>query len=299
MITVNRKLKGVIPYRIVWFPTEAALRSMGNELRSTHVARVECADHDLSGARCEIAHNLSLTLCIDLRREPDAIFNGFDATARKKVRRTERLGGRVRIRRCEGARRNDGLVDEFVKLFNDELVGHKTSKVFPISRAQLETYFPHADLFLIDLDDKLVMGRLCMRDEESGKVRQLYAANRRFDDAETARTAANLNVFLHWYELQTYREEGFATYDLGGISPVDDPGINRFKLQFGGEIVRLHSYLFAGAPSIWRPAFALFSSITTGGKRRRVVERAGDRWRDSSPDQIRTLIERSTGEIRG
>jgi hypothetical protein len=264
---------------------------MGTALPLTHLARVECADQDIPNTPCTIEHHLSLTLCIDLHRTPDAILGGFDATARKKVRRVERLGGRVTIRRYNREQPNGALIDEFVSLFNTELVEHKRGAVFSLSSAQVLTYLPNADLFLIDLDDKLVMGRLCMRDEEAGRIRQLYAANRRFDDSETARLAANLNVFLHWHELQTYRTEGFDTYDLGGISPLDDPGINRFKLQFGGEVARLHSYFFAGTPRVWRFAFALFSRFTSRGGRRQAVERAGDRWRDVPLDQIRTLIE--------
>ncbi len=72
----------------------------------------------------------------------------------------------------------------------------------------------------------------------------LWSASRRFEDHATARLAGILNVYLHWYEIEKYREEGFQTYDLGGIGALDDNvRVNRFKLQFGGTIVREHNYL--------------------------------------------------------
>jgi Acetyltransferase (GNAT) domain len=289
LITVNKKLKGFIPYRIVWFPTTAALQSMATELPLTHAARVGCADTDLKDASCMVEHHLSLTLLLDLRRPLDSIFSEFNATVRRKIRLAEKLGRRVRLRRYSGGEQNAGFADEFVALFN-ELVHQKPGVLSPTSRQLVESYFPHAELFLVDLDDRLICSHLMMRDSEAGKSRLLNSASRRFEDPATSRLAGILNVYLHWYELQTYHDAGFAAYDFGGVSPVDDLGINRFKLQFGVEVVREHNYLFAGMPLLWRTAFRLFTTFSGRGKRRRAVERAGDKWRDMPLDQIQQLI---------
>lgn len=294
MITITKKLKGLVPYRVVWFPTDAALRSLGSELPLTHMARVQCTETSLSDAGCTVEHHQSLTLCVELRRPLGDIFSHFSATARNLIRRAEKLAGHIRVRQYDGGEENAGLVDEYVGLFN-ELVRRKPGVVFPMSRQLAQSYFPHAQLFLLDFDDKLMCGHLCMRDPEAGKSRLLYSASRRFDEPAAARLAGTLNLFLHWHELQVCREAGFGVYDFGGVSPVDDPGINRFKLQFGGEIVREHNYLFAGTPVVWRTALALFTALTERGKRRRAVERAGDRWKDLPLPEIRQLIE--TGAI--
>jgi hypothetical protein len=85
---------------------------MGTDLLLTHLARVECADQDIPNASRAVEHHLSLTLCIDLHRTPDTILAGFDATARKKVRRVERLGSRVTIRRYNREQPNGELIDD-------------------------------------------------------------------------------------------------------------------------------------------------------------------------------------------
>jgi|SRR5581483_6972187 hypothetical protein len=292
MITIRKKLKGLIPYRIVWFPSDAALRSLAEELPLTHIARVECASADVSGtASTVIEHHLSLTLCVELRRSLDEIFSRFSSTTRNLIRRAEKLGSRIRLRRHDASAENTGMVDEFVEFFN-ELVRHKHGALFPMSRQLAHSYFPHAELSLLDFDDRLLCAHLCMRDPEAGKVRLLYSVSRRFQDPDTSRVAGIANIYLHWLEFQKYRETGFAMYDLGGISPVDDPGINRFKLQFGGELVREHNYWLAGTPIIGNSAFALITKLTGRGKRRRAVQRAGERWRDLPLEEIRRDIER-------
>jgi hypothetical protein len=290
VITISRKLKGLIPYRLVWFPSEAELNSLADDLPLTDMARVECADRELERARCMVNHHINLTLCLDLTRPLDDQLAAFDSSARKKVRQAERMRDRIVIRGYDGGAENAGMLDEFVALHNS-LVEHKPGVMFPISRDQIERFFPQAQLFLCDFDGKLTYGRLSMLDRDSGKVRHLYAASRRFDDQEASRTTAILNVYLHWHEIQIFRAAGFRVMDLGGISPVDDPGINRFKLQFGGAIVRQHSYLFAGMPMAWRGAFGLFTAFTERGKRRHAVERAGDQWRSLPLNQIQQRIE--------
>jgi len=119
----------------------------------------------------------------------------------------------------------------------------------------------------------------------------LWCASRRFENHATARLAGILNVYLHWYEIEKYREEGFQTYDLGGIGGLEDNvGVNRFKLQFGGTIVRQHNYLMAGMPKLWRPVFETFFAVSPRGRRQKQVYRAADRWRQMPLEQIRETI---------
>jgi len=70
-----------------------------------------------------------------------------------------------------------------------------------------------------------------------------------------------LNRFLHWHEICAYREERFATYDLGGIKEDKTNGITQFKMSFGGEVSKEHTYLCAGIPWVGRTAQALFENL--------------------------------------
>jgi hypothetical protein len=291
VIVINKKLRKIIPYSLVCFPSHEALRSMATSFPLTHLARVACASADLSDGCCIVDRSVHFTLHVDLRRPADRIFANLNATARTKVRRAEKLAGRVNVRHYSAREENNPrFLDEFVDLFND-LAKPKPGKLFPISRSLAESYFPNADLFLLDLDDRLVIAHLLMRDSQAEISRLLYSASRRLEDQDIAKTISTLNVYLHWYELRYYREAGFGVYDFGGISPVDDPGINRFKFQFGGALVRQYGYLFAGMPTVWRAAMSLFTSFTARGRRRKEVEHAGVRWNDLTLEQICHALE--------
>ena len=297
MLTVSKKLKGIIPYRIVLWPTDQALKQMADRLPPIHCVRVEAANTELQNGRCVVDHHLSLTLRIDLRRKLDELFKELITNARIRVHKAEKLGDRVTIRRYAGGPDPDNLVDDFVTLYN-AFVNSKTGKSFPISSDLVKSYFPHADLILMDLDAKSICGHLNLVDRDAGISRLGFSGSRRFDDQPTARLAGILNVYLHWYEIQKYREEGLHTYDFGGIGGVDDNvGVNRFKLQFGGTIVREHNYLLAGMPTLWRAVFNMFTALTARGRRRRQMERAGDRWRRMPVERIRQIIQTSVQDF--
>jgi hypothetical protein len=297
MIVIRNKLKGIIPYQLIYWPKETTLRELAEHLPFTHYARVAFAGTDLEGGRCIINHTISLTLLIDLRRPLGAIYKDLIENARIRIHKAERLGNRLVIRRYSGGADVEGLVPEFVKLYNDFARG-KPLQTTPVSVAREYSYFPNADLMMAYLDGQPICGHLNLVDREIGIVRLHDSANRRFDDPATARLAGIVNVYLHWYELEKYRDEGLTTYDFGSLGQVEDSlGVNRFKMQFGGTIIREHNYLLAGTPAVWRLAFALMSR-TKRWQRRVEMERAGDRWRNMSPEQIRKTIEDSIADYQ-
>lgn len=290
MITISKRLKGIIPYKVVLWPTESVVREMAENLPRTHAARVEIASTELLTGRCVVDRNLSLTLVIDLRRDLDQVFKDLITNARIRVHKAQKLGDRVTVRRYTGLPGQENLIDQFVLLHNNFIAG-KTASLFTISKAMIASHFPNAEIILMYLDGEVICGHLNLLDRESGVSRMFWSASRRFEDHATARLAGILNVYLHWYEIEKYREEGFGTYDFGGIGGLDDNvGVNRFKLQFGGTIVREHNYVMAGMPNLWRAIFGAYVALSARGRRRKQLARAGDRWRDLPLERIRRTI---------
>ena len=290
MITISKRLKGIIPYQVVVWPTESVMREIVENLPTTHAARVESANTELLTGRCLVAHYLTLTLAIDLRRDLGHIDKDLITNARIRIHKAQKLGDRVTVRRSRGLPGQENLIEEFVLLYSNSIAG-KAAFAFPISTTEISSYFPNAELILMDLDGEAICGHLNLLDKESGVSRMLWSASRRFEDHATARLAGILNVYLHWYEIEKYREEGFQTYDLGGIGGLDDNvGVNRFKLQFGGTIVREHNYLLAGMPKLWRPVFKTFFTVSARGRRQKQAYRSADQWREMPLDRIRQTI---------
>src|SRR5260370_288616 len=213
MITILKKLEGISAYRGVVWPTESVVREIAENLPTAHAARVESANTELLAGRCLVDHYLTLTLAIDLRRDLEQIDKDLITNARIRVHKAQKLGDRVTVRRCRGLPGQENLIDEFVLLYSNSIAG-RSAFAFPISKAEISSYFPNAELILMDLDGQAICGHLNLLDKESGVSRMCWSASRRFEDHATARLAAILNVYLHWYEIEKYREQVFQTYDF-------------------------------------------------------------------------------------
>ena len=81
---------------------------------------------------------------------------------------------------------------------------------------RVSEYLQVSDVWLISIDGQLVCGRLILRDEDVGRVRNLYEANSRFGDGPIARLSSSLNRYLDWQAMRYYRDRGFVTWDWGG-----------------------------------------------------------------------------------
>ena len=257
MVTLDRKLRHLVRYRLVFFPTRAVIDELTGHLGLTWMARLLAADVEGSKGRRVMRHDITATSCVDLTQDLETIFRTMQASTRNKINKAERQSGRIVVER-NGPRGKA----EFLELYAD-LASTKNGRITHVNGAVLDRYSQCSDIFLIYLDGRALCGHVNLRDSNIGRTRLLYTATRRFGDHETARLGAILNCYLHWKEIGAYKEEGFCTYDLGGISRKENPqcdGIDRFKLAFGGEIVEEHNYLCAGIPILGRAALRLFGT---------------------------------------
>jgi hypothetical protein len=51
------------------------------------------------------------------------------------------------------------------------------------------------------------------------------------------------NKYLHWKDILLFKSIGFKQYDFGGVNENKHPGISKFKLNFGGEIVENYRFI--------------------------------------------------------
>jgi hypothetical protein len=298
MIVIRKKFRRVLPYRLILWPTETFLKELAENLPLTDYARVAFASTDLEWGRCIVSHTVSLTLLIDLQRPLQAIYKDLIENARIRIHKAEKLGSRLDLRRYSGGPDQGRLVEQFVALYNEFARG-KSLEAIPISPADVYSYFPSADLVMAYVDNQPICGHLNLIDRESGIVRLHHSGSRRFHEPATARLAGIANVYLHWYELERYRDEGLAAYDFGSLGQVEDSvGVNRFKMQFGGTIIREHNYILAGMPIVWRTAANLMRLLSPRWSRQAQVQKAGERWRDMPLELIRRTIECSIADYQ-
>lgn len=185
--------------------------------------------------------------------------NATDATCRRQVRRAEKISGRFTIERNSARAARDFLV-----MLND--LADLKAGVSSISSRILALLEGSVDVFMLYLDGQPNCGHIFLRDAEAGRARLLHSANRRLQEPEKARLCADLNRFLHWHEMRVYRDDGFHLYDFGGINEDRTDGIARFKMSFGGDLLREYTYLCAGFPWLGRAVKGVSEFCTSRGR---------------------------------
>lgn len=191
------------------------------------------------------------TSCIELSGDEE-LLAAMSRSSRQQVRRVEALGNRVEIRTG-----GDELAAEFRVLYGAfvRAKGHTR----PLSARRVSEYLKVSDVWLISIDDQLVCGRLILRDEDVGRVRNLYEANSRFGDGALARLSSSLNRYLDWEAMRYYRDRGFVTWDWGGIGARQKGDGKSYKRSMGGEIREERSYVLAGG--VGRQAYRVFTRL--------------------------------------
>lgn len=278
MVIIKRKLWGIAPYTTAFFPTESTLDEIIAELRPFEMARLFWTPVGRQPGMNVIACESSSASCLDLSKSTDSLWKGMRRNCRYDLNRAEKLASDVRIERNGTQTKTD-----FLEVFNG--FARVKDHVSPITSRILDNYAQHSDLFVIYLDGRPMCAHAVLRDQESSRARLLYSANRRLEDSEAASRCSALNRYLHWREIQTYRDEGFGIFDFGGIRSDAQDGISRFKISFGGAIINEFSYLCAGSPWMGRVAEkvrARLRSSAGAGPRPTPDPELGDDYRATS-----------------
>ena len=247
MVIIQRRLFGVIRYRKAFFPTLEQANELINGLQLNDIVRfVYPVANAFDSSYCAHVSQVA-TVCIDLRQDLDTIFKRMEArSCRQRIRKAEKCLERIRI-----VGKSENAIVQFLDMYND--FARAKGTVPPVSREHLDLYLRVSDLTLLYLDDRPMCGHVTLRDEELKHVVLMFSGSRRFEGKEDASMCSALGRFLHWYELQRYREQGMAVYDFGGIGHENlRANFNQFKLSFGGDIVSEYRYTFSGARSLAR-----------------------------------------------
>ncbi len=138
-------------------------------------------------------------------------------------------------------------IDEFVSFYNIFAIskGFKTLKSKDISIYRNFLIITSA----INTNNEVVVFHSYLIDNELKRVRLLHSASKihSLNDKNQERNfIGRANKFLHFKDMQFFREQGISIYDFGGYaydtSDISLLGINKFKDSFGGELVEESIY---------------------------------------------------------
>lgn len=137
----------------------------------------------------------------------------------------------------------------FVSIYN-RFVEHKKLDR-PLTVKELKAYGDNLVLrAACSLDGSILTVHSYICDPSIARVRAFHSASRMHDPTisrEQRSVIGRANIFLHASDMLHFREQGYATYDLGGytVGTHDEAlaGINKFKDNFGGTLVEESAYV--------------------------------------------------------
>jgi len=194
---------------------------------------MQCGDHVASALEPQAFRSKPFyTSLIDLSLSENELWSRLDArSCRQPIRRARDIGCSISVNE-KGDQAFD-FINRFIHLRHYRR---------PISTRAWHRNLEHADVFTAKHDGRILAAHLVLVDRPF-RVRLLLGATARLEGGVQRTLMGGVNRYLHWFEFNHYRAENIPYYDFGGVdldqtSPLYS--ITRFKLSFGGEIVRQH-----------------------------------------------------------
>jgi hypothetical protein len=243
MVKIERRVHRLLRDRNFWFPSPAQAMEISKSLRPNDVVRFFGVSPALDTVSHLVDHQKMRSLWIDLFAGPDAVLNGMKRkSCRYEIHRAEKMLGRVVIEIGSVKANHD-----FLAVYND----FACAKGLPaLSVDWIQEHSAHCETLVLYLAGEPLCSHLLLRDPQASIVRLLYSGSRRLKSPEHAAACGALNRYLHWHEMQHYYNQGFMTFDFGGVGQPES--ITRFKLSFGGTVLTQHFYLLSGMQWIAR-----------------------------------------------
>ena len=176
----------------------------------------------------------SHTLEVDLQKDINLIFANFSKQIRQQVKVSEKEGTTCHFK-------ND--VESFVAFFNEFAVKKNT---YQTSESRIKDIGENLKLSFAINNGVILAAHSYLIDKEIGIVRNLHSATKRLDENYDRNLIGRANKFLTVTDIIYFKEQGFKIFDFGGFAKDTEneslKGINNYKLQFGGELVRCTNY---------------------------------------------------------
>jgi hypothetical protein len=179
------------------------------------------------------------TILLDLNRDSRQLLNDIKRDTRYEIRRA---GARDQLTYdFQNGRDQEGL-RQFCDYYDDFAAQTNQPK---INRAWLSLLASAGSLDLSQVSDSTSQTLVWHAYHRSNhRATLLYSASlfRQFASSAVRNRFGRANRFQHWQDIQRFKAEGVSIYDLGGWYEGDRDQerlrINKFKEEFGGEIVK-------------------------------------------------------------
>jgi hypothetical protein len=176
----------------------------------------------------------SHTLEIDLRQDLNVIYSKFAKQVRQQTTQAVQEGITYQFHED---------IKGFETFFNDFA---SKKGIFLTSERRLTEMMPYLKLVYAIKDDSILAAHSYIFDKEVGIVRHFHSSTRNSDDKFDNKFIGKANKFLTCKCIEHFKNEGFATFDAGGVEYPPQgkvtTGIYNYKMLFGGVLVTCYNY---------------------------------------------------------
>ncbi|STD29945.1 Uncharacterized protein involved in methicillin resistance [Edwardsiella tarda] len=178
------------------------------------------------------AFKYGYTLLTDLTMDIDGIKSTFKKNVRYEINKTIQISPEIVERNY--------ITDDELTLLNELYLSIGLRKVTP---NRISKYNPNnLKVTSISYCGKLVCFHVYLYD--SKRARLLYSACIK---GKVECDGANIdssffNRYLHFKDIQLFKNYGLQSYDWGGVSSIENPnGVDRFKFGFSGSVIKSYT----------------------------------------------------------
>src|SRR5699024_11152389 len=184
-------------------------------------------------------HKKVKTLCIDLTKPVEQLKKELNRTTRYQINKAGR--DQLSVQFITNA--SDSDIKTFANFYNNFA---KLKGIGLCRNDKVKALRDHGHLiisYVYDQDRSRLCSHLYMVDGE--RATMLYSCSARFTaEDKPPIQIGRANRFLHWQDIQFFKENGYNTYDYYGLSTnehnKEQQNINAFKKGFGGNEVQLY-----------------------------------------------------------
>ena len=187
------------------------------------------------------------TLVTDLTLDESELLSKVKKNARYEIRRAEREEANCKYFSSEELKNHPEEIDLFESIYN-KMFSVKGMDSYSFNRNLVIAGIESGNVIItkcIDRNDsELVVYHLYLSDEKNTIL--VYSASPVWEnpDKEKVNAIGRMNKLLHWKDIVYFKTNGYSRLEWGGITdPVNPNGIDKFKMEFGGEIACYVNYI--------------------------------------------------------
>lgn len=186
-----------------------------------------------------------ITVINDLSLNIDDILDKTSSTVKYEINKCLKENIEITFSDSNSISNDDSIIERFETAYRE--MAKSTNNPILVkhyNRKKIDTYLDNRILYISEASKYNHKVFHVYVAEGSNCVLLYSASNFRYEDKENRILIGRMNKFLHFNDMEKFKLRGVIKYDWGNIkSNILPNGIDKFKMSFGGDVVKVYNVL--------------------------------------------------------